>query len=114
MMSATGRSFTGRAPYRNGQMVQVGAKRNDGRIVTTRPASVDEFAARRENLRELMKSYEGLSAGDVMDLEGTEAFLFGFDHVRGLWAGETEFDVEIGHVETQYVWLPAEQLSVTS
>ena len=61
-----------------------------------------------------MRSYGGLLAGDVVDLEGAEYFLLGFDHVRGLWAGETEFDVEIGHVETQYVWLPAEQLSVTS
>ena len=61
-----------------------------------------------------MRSYGGLSAGDVVDLERTEMLLLRFDHVRGLWAGETDFDLENGDFETQYVWLPVEQLSVTS
>ena len=103
-----------RAPHRNSQMVQVGAPRSDGRIVTTRPTSGDELGVRRENLRELMRSYGGLCAGDVVDLEGTEVFLLGFAHVRGLWACETESDLENGEVQTQYVLLPAEQLHATS
>ena len=90
-----------RAAHRNGQLAHVGAPRSDVWNFTTRPASADELVVRRENLRELMRSYEGLSAVDVVDLEGPELFLSGFDHVRGLWAGETEFDLENGDVETQ-------------
>ena len=103
-----------KASHRNCQIVQIGAPRSIGRVATTRPASGKELAVRGENLRELMRSYGGLLAGDVVDLEGAEYFLLGFDHVRGLWAGETDRQLDSGEFDTQYVWLLAAQLHARS
>ena len=97
-------------------MVQIGAPRSDGRIVTTRHDG-GELAVRRENLRELLRSYDGLSAGDDVDLGGAEVFFLGFesfDHVRRFWAGETDRVLDTGELDIDYVWLPLGQLHLPS
>jgi hypothetical protein len=90
-----------RALDRNGVLVRIGEPRYDGRI-KTEARDGDKIAVRAENLRELMSSFNGVSAGDVIEKDQCEIELFGFDPVERCWVGEIDIKSDVGAVKTMY------------
>ena len=100
----------------NGRIVRVGNQRTNGRFETVRPGSNDKLAVRPENLRWLLGSYDGRSAGDDLADEDDgygELVLLGFDTVKERWACKHLLNREGGSARYRYRWARIEPSEVS-
>ena len=89
----------------NGKLVRVLSQRENGQFVTVRPGSGNRLAVRPENLRGLLESFEGCTAGDRFGFDDGEVELLAFDAERQLWACHQQTKQDDGSVPNLYLWV---------
>ena len=70
----------------NEAIVRVGSQRDNGRFETSCLGTGVKLTVRPENLRGMLESYDGYTAGDKVTYEDSELELFGFDFEAQRWA----------------------------
>ena len=93
----------------NEAMVRVGSQRDNGRFETSCLGTGVKLTVRPENLRGMLESYDGYTAGDKVTYEDSELELLGFDFEAQRWACKQPKKQEDGSVQYWYLWVASLQ-----
>ena len=93
----------------NEAIVRVGSQRDNGRFETSCLGTGVKLTVRPENLRGMLVSYDGYTAGDKVTYEDSELELLGFDFEAQRWACKQPKKQEDGSVQYCYLWVASLQ-----